>query len=435
MQLKHALLPIAVLAGSGIFLAKRQFAATEKRHSMVIFRETIRTVTEHRTVTQAAAAAKAGAEAKKAAMPEVVTRASIDLKMLAGSMGAMQRGGFPDMQAMVKMQKSLLGLPAEDFSQLITDAGRLDLPEDQKNGLLMMLLQGLTQKDPKAAVLAGRELSRNAGGSQMTMLNMGGVRPAFAAWAKQDPAAAVQWYDAEVAAGHFENKGLNDVDQARTQFESAVLPGLAAKDPAAASARLLAMPEAQRMSVLSSSTGFAEDAASHKAFASLVRGTLPPEKQADALGSMAASMQNGTDFKNVSEFLASTAVTPAEKEKILPQVAGSRLRNMAWGFSEPLTYENAVPVRKWMEEQQPGSSGKAMGESLAAVTGTGKFDQGKALALVTRLYDEDPSDELITSFLDRSKPQGNPELYRPLAAKIQDPAQRRKILDLLSGRK
>ena len=98
MQLKHALLPIAVLACSGIFLAKRQFAAAEKRDSMVIYRETIRNVTGHRAESRAAAAVKAEAEAKKAATPEVISRESIDLAALAKSMRQMEKGGLLRLQ-------------------------------------------------------------------------------------------------------------------------------------------------------------------------------------------------------------------------------------------------------------------------------------------------------------------------------------------------
>ncbi|RYD38316.1 MAG: hypothetical protein EOP86_01225, partial [Verrucomicrobiaceae bacterium] len=156
MQLKHALLPIAVLAGSGIFLAKRQFAATEKRNRMAIFQDTIRTVNQHRTEIQAVAAkaAKDDAKAPGTETAEPVNRASIDLKGLAKSLAAMDKGGVPDMQALFKIQKSILDLPPEDLSALIADAAQLDVPENQKNSLIMMLMQGLAQKDPKAAVLA-----------------------------------------------------------------------------------------------------------------------------------------------------------------------------------------------------------------------------------------------------------------------------------------
>lgn len=432
MQLKHALLPVAVLAGSGIFLAKRQFAAAEKRQHMVIYRETIRSVTEHRAQAQAAAAKAAE---KKPAPAETVTRESIDLKELAKAMASMRNGGFPDMKAMVKIQKAILALSPEDLSGLITDASAMDLPEEQKSGLLMMLIQGLAQRDPKAAVLAGQAIAQGTSGNQRMMLNMSAIRPAFADWAKKDPMAAMGWYDAEVAAGHFENKGLDEVNQDQTQFEGSILPGLAEKDPAAARTRLMSMSEAQRISVLSASQNFASGSGQQKAFAALVRGTLPAERQAEVLANVAASIQNGNDMKGVSEFIASVSATPEEKLKILPQVAGSRLRNMAWGFNGDLTYESAEPLRKWMEQQQPGSSGKGMGESLAAVVGTGKFDQGTAISLVEKMYDETPSDELITSFVNRSRAQENPHLYRRLAGKIQDPAQRQKTLDLLVEKK
>lgn len=437
MQLKHALLPIAVLAVSGLFLAKRQFAAAEKRQHMAIYRETIQAVTQHREENRVAAAAKAAENAKNPAPAVAVTRASIDLKALAKAMGDMRNGGagMPDMQAMLKVQKTILALSVEDLSGLISDAAKLDVPPAQRNSLLMTLLQGLGQKDAKAAVLAGQSLSSGLSGNDRNMFTMGGIRPAFAMWATKDPLGAQQWYDAQLAAGHFENKGLNDVSMEQTQFESGLLPALAGRDPAAARDRLMAMTEAQRAAVLSQSGDFSADSTSRKTFASLVRGTLSPEKQAETLANAAAGLQRGDYLKNVSQFLTDVAATPSEKAKILPQVAGSSLRDQVWGGGGPPTVENTAALREWMETQSPGSSGKLMGESLASVAGSGKFSQADAAALVGQLYDAHPSDDLITAFTEKSGGGGNPALYQTLASKIQDPARRQAALDLLSSRK
>ncbi|MDB6133964.1 MAG: hypothetical protein JWM59_2207 [Verrucomicrobiales bacterium] len=433
MQLKHALLPIAVLAGSGIFLAKRQFAATEKRNRMAIFQDTIRTVHQHRTEMQAVAAkaAKDNAKAPGTETAEPVNRTSIDLKGLAKSLAAMDKGGVPDMQALFKIQKSILDLPPEDLSALVADAARLDVPENQKNSLIMMLMQGLAQKNPKAAVLVGQSLLQEASPEQRQM-RMGGMQTAFSQWADQDPDAARQWYDAELAAGRFENRRLDSTDPLRTVFEAALLPGLAVKNPTAAKDRLLAMPEPQRLEVLSNSRDFGEDAASQKLFASLARGTLKDDQKTRALANMAAGIQHGRELKDVSEFLTNVSATPEEKTRILPEVAGFRLRSLVWESDEPLTVKGIAPLRDWMEQEQRGSSAKSLGESLASVAGSGKFDQAKAVALVTALYDSSPSDELVSTFIAGSRAQENPGLYRPLAEKIQDPSQRAKVLDILS---
>lgn len=439
MQLKHALLPIAVLAVSGLILAKRQFAASEKRHHMVIYRETISAVGQHREENRLAVAAKAAADAKNPApATAAVTRESIDLKSMAKAMLDMNEGGgVPDMAAMLKLQKAILALSPEDLSGLISDAAKLDVPDGQKNGLLIAMLQGLGQKDPKAAVMAGSALSQGLTSQQQNMLTMGTIVPSFSLWAKQDPLAARDWYDAQRAAGRFENKTLNEVSQEQVQLESGLLPALAARDATAARDRVMAMSEAQRASVLSQARDFAEDTAARKTFAGLVRGTLPEDKQADALASAAAGLQQGNDLKKVSEFLTDVSATPSEKTKVLPQVAGSNLRDLVWNRGEIPSVENTAALRNWMETQSPGGSGKAMGESLAMVAGSGKFSQADAVALVGKLYDASPSDDLITAFTEKSGRGGNGNalLFQTLAAKIQDPARRQAALDLLSSRK
>lgn len=433
MQLKHALLPVAVLAISGIFLAKRQFASTEKQHSMAIYRETIRTVTEHRAGTRVRLAAEA--EQKKNSSAPVATRESIDLKEIARAMAGMRGGGFPDMQAMVKMQKAVMGLSVEDLSSLIADASKMDLPDEQKIGLQTMLLQGLVQKDAKAAVLAGQSLMGEIAGNQKMMVNMSVVRPAFSEWLKQDAGAALQWFDSEVTAGHFENKSLQDVNNERMQFEGALLPSLAAKDPAAAKDRLLKLTPGERVAALSAGDGFRTDSASQRAFSDLVRGTLDPAQQAGVLSNLASSIQAASDFKGVGDYLSSIGATPEEKSKILPGVATSSLRNLAWGSDKSLTYENALPVKNWLEEQQPGSSGKILGESLASVSGMGRYSTEDAIKLLDRFYGESPSDDLLTSFISHSRAGTKAEELRALAAKIQDPGQLREALDTIGQRK
>ena len=66
-------------------------------------------------------------------------------------------------------------------------------------------------------------------------------------WAKKDPAAAIAWFDQQIAAGKFDSKSLDGKSQSRNPvrrcFDLHILLG---SDPEAAALRLGAMPEDQR---------------------------------------------------------------------------------------------------------------------------------------------------------------------------------------------
>ena len=104
----------------------------------------------------------------------------------------MRPGAMPHMKAMLKLQKTILELEPEELAALITDAGKLDLPQDQRDGLVMMLIQGLSGNDPKAAVMAASEFMKAAPKSQFSMISAT-MGSAFTAWAKKDLTGALAW--------------------------------------------------------------------------------------------------------------------------------------------------------------------------------------------------------------------------------------------------
>ena len=285
MSSKTLLLPLAAFIGSAAFLTWQHFTQDPVRQQATLFRETIHAVTTHRAATQAkaAAASRSGDDGQAKADPAASgARPVIDLKEMATLMAGMQNGTMPDMKAMLKLQKTILELSSDELSALITEAGQLELPPGQRDNLVMMLIQGLGESDPQAAVMAAAAFMKSASGTPLNMIGFT-MRNAFASWAKKDLTGALTWFDGAVAAGQFESTALSDVNQEQTQMISSVLKTLWIKDPAAARERILALPEKERTVVLASANGFEADAASQKEFSELVRGVLPAKEQAGAL--------------------------------------------------------------------------------------------------------------------------------------------------------
>lgn len=437
MSYKPLLLPVAAFAGSAVFLIWQYNNQEPVRQQATLFRETIRTVTSHReeakTKAQATTRKGTGSSRPSGTAPADASRADVDLKELAKAMAGMRNGSMPDMKAMLKLQKTMLELSPEELSGLIAEAGQMDLPSEQRDGLVMMLVQGLSEKDPKAAVLAAAEFLKTAPKSPQNMMGYP-MRNAFSSWAKKDLAGALAWFDGAVAAGQFENTALNDINEQQTQLISGVLKPLWEKDPEAARQRLLAMPEKERSAVLTRADGFEKDATSQKQFSDLAHGVLPEKEQVAALKQLAERVYGKDSLEGVTKLFSTIEATTEERKTLAAGVAESSIRQRTWGNSpEKPNLENTTKLRTWLAAEDPASSETTLGKSIAAsANGFGDYKPSDALTLVTELHNAQPSDELLISFLGQTKPKSNMEPWQALAGKITDPAARAAALEKLA---
>ena len=433
---KSLLLPLAAFIGSAAFLTWQHFAQDPVRQQATLFRETIQAVTTHRTAALAKteAASRGGADGKSTTGPAATgARPPIDLKEMATLMAGMQNGTMPDMKAMLKLQKTILELSSDELSALITDAGQLDLPPGQRDNLVMMLIQGLGESDPKAAVMAAASLLKSGSGKPSNMIGFT-MRNAFSSWAKKDLTGALTWFDGAVAAGQFESTALSDVNREQAQMISSVLKPLWEKDPAAARERLLALPEKERTVVLASTDGFEDNAASQKEFSDLVRGVLPAKEQAGALKQLAQRVYSKDSLDGVTKLLSTIEATPEERTALVGGVAESSLQQRMWGNgTEKPNLENTTKLRTWLAQEDAAAAETTLGKSLAtSANGFGSYSPADGLALVTELHTAQPSDDLLVSFLDHAQPKSNKEALQALAGKISDPAARDAALAKLA---
>jgi hypothetical protein len=433
MTLKSMLLPLAALTGSAAFLFWQHAEQEPIRQQVTLFRETLQAVTSHRSEVKARAEAEAaahgGANGTSPSGAAKATRADTDLKALAKLMLGMRNGTMLDAKAMLKLQETIQDLEPEELSGLIADAGKLDLPQEQRDGLVMMLIQGLGEKDPKAGVMAAAEFRKSAPHSRFSFSDTMGS--AFTAWAKKDLAGAMTWFDGAVAVGQFESKALDDVNREQTRMISRVLKQLWDHDPAAARQRLLALPDKERSAVLGSTEGFEKDAASQKQFSSLVRAILPEKEQINVLNGLAASVYHKGNLESVTQLFATIEATPEERKIFAAGMAASGLQQQAWeNGTEKSNLETATTLRTWLAAEDAAAADATLGKSL----GFGSFSPNDALALVTELHRAQPSDTLLISFLaQHPKPQSNPEAWQALAGKIIDPAARAAALEKLAA--
>jgi hypothetical protein len=287
-----------------------------------------------------------------------------------------------------------------------------------------LLVGALTEKDPQQAL---EHFAAGPADSEDGMhWQMGG---ALGQWAKKDPAAAAAWLDKQIAAGKFESKSLDGKSESRVSLERSLIAALLDSSPAAATARVKAMPEVQRGELFRSGMSYQLNKGNQEPYATMVRETMPAGKVGGILADAASSLvrQGGdADYERVDGFIATTRASDAEKNEIVTSVMHSQIRRHG-GTIKP---EDIDKARAWAAGHAPEAVDKATGEALAqSLWNGGKFEETSKLVL--KYHAASDNDDTLASFLkDRNLTHSNNKAARALIDEIKDPAVREEILTL-----
>ena len=367
------------------------------------------------------------APSTKGKSPDKVSKEKekIDWKKVAAQMGGMRNGGdMVDMRTMIRFQQKLQAMGKEELVSALEEIAALDLPDESKQMLEMMLLGPLCQKDPEFALT--RYIDRVAddrGGMGWQLSN------AMTEWMKKEPEKAVAWFDQQIAAGKFASKSLDGKSQSRMRFEGAVIGTLISTDLAASAARLNGLPEDQRAEALRNNMGNVKDD-DQLAFANLVRSGLPEKDQAETLAQQASTKAWGEGYTKITEYLDRIQATPAERAACVEQAAESKIQQLSQ--NKKITREDIDAMREWATAQSPDTTDKVTGATLARATQVNqKLEFSEAAALATQYHEASGNDDVLVSFLTQGAGNRNKEEARVLAGKISDTKRRDEVLNEL----
>lgn len=345
----------------------------------------------------------------------------IDWKSLAEKLKDMngRNGGVPDMRAMMQLQQRLLGMSAAAlFAELDVIAG-LDLSDEERRGLENMLVGVLVNKDPEGVLKRFEDRLRAGQGYDPMSWQL---TQAFNRWAGKDAAAAAVWLDERIAAGKFDSKSLDGRNQMRQQFEAALMMKLVASDPAAAGARLDAMPEQQRLEVFQGGFFAQMEPGSEAALAKLAREHLPADQRTIALtGPVGMLVQQG-GYERVGEYLKGIGASAAEREEIVKAAVGSRMSHA--GDPEKVV-EEIDKARTWAGAESPDSVDKLTGAAIGQYALQKDFNQ--ALELAESYQQKGGGDEVIAGLLESPAAINNRDTALTLLDRIQDPVRREEL--------
>jgi hypothetical protein len=314
-------------------------------------------------------------------------------------------------------------MSVEELCARIDEIAALDLDDVARKQALGMVLAHLAGKDPKRVIERfGDEVGDENSAS------WGGVYAAFQYWAQKEPAAMAAWLDKQIAAGKFDSKSIDGKNDALIRCESVLVGLLLKTDPAAASARVAALPENQREDFFKYVSNFPPTPEDESAYVKLVRDNLPAGKVvpmlANTAGQLAAQTQQG-GYERVDAFIAAAKATDVEKEAIVKQVIQNRM--LARGKTN-ITAEVMDETRAWVARQSPGAVDKATGEALAIMLRHVDDSIKEVSALALQYHESSGNDEVLAALL-KSQWLGSTqaEQLSPLIEQINDPALREEI--------
>ncbi len=407
---------VALLIVGGWIGTQRQSIATLDKESALL-----RT---HIANARASAGSEASSHAAKTPNGKPTKdKEPIDWKKVASEMAEMQHNnGMGDLRSMVHMQQRLLSMTKEELVSALDEIAKLDLPAEARQMLEQMLIGPLVEKDPELALNAFSDRFQDQRSGMGWQLSN-----ALSNWAEKDPAKATAWFDEQIAAGKFDSKSLDGKNQARLQFEGALIRTLLSTDADAASRRLGGLPEEQRAEVLSRFPFAKGTEGNQKAFANLVRSQVPEAQRNEVIANMASNLvSNG--YPEVTAYLARIEATPAERAATVEQAASSKIQQSS--YQKAVTREDLDAMREWVNTQAPGTADAATGKALASAlnNGNGRFKFADAAALAVQYQASSGNDDVLVNFLDGWQARQNKEESIKLAEKISDPGRREEVL-------
>jgi hypothetical protein len=420
MKIAPRILPVIALALAGIWVA-------DQRRAISTLEDASASLQKHLVTARSSSPAADPPSAKPAAKATATKgKESLAWKKLAAE--------FSDMKADGKMERirlSLnlsilsLSLSQEELVAALDEIPALDSPAENRAELEQILFWALTKKDPKLAATRYMDRLHNESGKMANNLSS-----AMQAWAKNDPAEAVAWFDQQIAAGQFDSKSLDGKSAILNQFEKALVQALLGKDPATISRRLGAMTPDQRMEVLGGWPSSELIKENYLSFAALVRSQVPEKEQVDLFARQTGRMVSMTDdgsFAEALDFMDRIAATPAERIACAEEAAEDSITFKS--YRGKVTRTDLDAVREWTKAQAPDSIDRVTGKVIAAaMRGGHELDFATASEWVLHYHQASGNDDVLTSFLVASPRRKNIEQARALASKISDAKRREEIL-------
>jgi hypothetical protein len=347
-------------------------------------------------------------------------------KMMADLADVIGRDPTLELDDMRHLDILILEMDEAELVAALEQVGVLSLAASSRQEIQRMLLDALTKKNPEFVCKRFLE-EANVPSSPFTWA----VKQAFEAWLKIDSPAAHSWLDQQLAEGTLDGKSLDGENAIRLSMQAASLYSLIASDPTAASRRMNDIPPEQRKELLLGSH-YSVAEKDHKAFADVVRNTLPKEDHSKVLSSQVELHGNQGDLTKMSDYLTRIHATKEESIACAETLALTHFRLQS--RERKVTRGDFDQFYQWAGSIAPDSADRVTGTALAASLfsgGNASFDELAAIA--SEYHRAGAGDEILIPLLQQSRviDGASKAKARELAKEITNPQLREEILNQL----
>ncbi len=409
LKIRHLILPLLVLAigGANFVRDRRALAAAEKRADEIHARAAVPVRTGEIPDSESALARLAD-PAREPDWRQIARRLR-EFERL-GPLGNSRLSYFLD-RRLAKM------LPAE-IADSIDLVATLELAPDERAVLLYRLAIALAGREPDLLLTRFPEFV--AGENESLR---GAALSAYGTWLGSDFQAATAWFEREIAAGRFVEKGLGKGTALLEDYERPLIRKLVRNDIAAVSRRLDDLPLARRDEVFPEY--FSVPAGQEGEFGEMVRDKITGEVQGRLVAAAARVRWETGRLPAVADFLdAVGADSEARGDAAVLACNADLERTMELGA----TFESVDELRKWSATAAPDAVGAVTGTALAAFVTDDPQSFADAAARAAAYAQADGDDHALKMFLRLTLPQDDSDLSRVRAAAVADPALREIIL-------
>ena len=279
-----------------------------------------------------------------------------------------------------------------------------------------MIVEVLIQHDPALVLQKYGSTLKSRDGTPLYPM-----ATALKQWARKDPAAAIDWYDAARLDGVFWGKELHQVEPDEKRYELHLISGLVDMDPAAAKQRM------NRAKAMMSPHDFGRDvdieAMDASNFASLVRAAYDdPKDQMWAIVAGGYKLTGRDGYAAITSYMDKVGATPEERARLIEEAAED---------TEIRSAQDVRKARQWIGVQAPEQLDELTGKMILNASAGGIRQQAMSFGQAAELALTFKSDKVLSAFLISHQARSNKEASRELAGNIADEKLREEVLRYL----
>lgn len=346
---------------------------------------------------------------------------AIDWRKNAAQLAELKNGGGAGgLSSAMAFRQQLDAMSERELLDALDEIAKLDLPREEFAVMEAALASALMRKSPEAHLARFMDRLDNRNDPVSSQLPN-----ALSTWAKKDPAAAIAWFDRQIAEGTFDSKSLDGKSNSRVYFEGILIATVLAADPQTAESRLAGLAPEHRKDALGFSRVMIGEAESLP-FAELIRKQLPKSDQAGVIAS-AAPFGNSCDYDKVTAYLDRISASPAERNACVEEATGNAMLSMA--RKRKPTLEDFERLQSWARKESPGIANQVAGKALLRLAETNrglKFPEAVDLAL--QLHDGGGGDEVLMPLIESGEARLDAASARKLAERIADEKRREEYV-------